>query len=92
MTTTRLITVLATSLVLTAAALPARATNNAEAGYDLTMAKMDADKDGMVSKKEFLDTMARVWDMKAKKMAMKGDKMAFDAFEREIMMYLKAGA
>jgi len=88
MTTNRLIAALATCVLLTAAALPARA--NPEAGYDLTMT-MDANKDGMVSKKEFLDRMAKIWDMKAKKMNLKDDKMAPDIFEQQILMYLKAG-
>ncbi len=29
----------------------------------LQMDKVDANKDGMVSKKEFMDAMARTWDM-----------------------------
>ena len=31
--------------------------------YYLQMDKVDANKDGMVSKKEFMDAMARTWDM-----------------------------
>ena len=31
--------------------------------FYLQMDKIDANKDGMVSKKEFMDAMARTWDM-----------------------------
>ena len=31
--------------------------------YYLQMPRIDADKDGTVSKKEFMDAMARTWDM-----------------------------
>ena len=88
MRTNPLITALATSLLLSAAALPARAADEAE----VTMAKADANKDGMVSKKEFLSTMSRLWDAKARKAAMKGDKMPVDVYEREILMAMRSGA
>jgi hypothetical protein len=32
--------------------------------YTLQMDRVDANKDGMVSKKEFMDAMARTWDMR----------------------------
>jgi hypothetical protein len=44
----------------------------------------------MVSKKEYMDMMSMAWDMNAKKMGVKGDKMT-DAQFKEILMYLKAG-
>jgi hypothetical protein len=56
----------------------------------MSMKMMDKDKDGMVSKKEFMDMMSMAWDMNARKMAVKGDKMTPDQF-KEVMMYLKAG-
>jgi Ca2+-binding EF-hand superfamily protein len=56
----------------------------------MSMKMMDKDKDGMVSKKEFMDMMSMAWDMNAKKMAAKGDKMTTDQF-KEVLMYLKAG-
>jgi hypothetical protein len=56
----------------------------------MSMKMMDKDKDGMVSKKEFMDMMSMAWDMNAKKMAVKGDKMTADQF-KDVMMYLKAG-
>jgi hypothetical protein len=56
----------------------------------MAMKMMDKNKDGMVSKKEYLDMMSMAWDMNAKKMGVKGDKMTPDQF-KEILMYLKAG-
>lgn len=56
----------------------------------MAMKMMDKNKDGMVSRKEFLDMMAMSWDMNAKKMGVKGDRMTQDQFQ-EILMYLKAG-
>ena len=41
----------------------------------MKMAMMDKNKDGMVSKAEYLDMMAKVWDMKAKEMKVKSDMM-----------------
>lgn len=54
------------------------------------MKAMDKNKDGMVSKKEFLDMMSQAWDMNAARMGVKG-AMTPDQF-KEILMYLKAGA
>lgn len=56
----------------------------------MSMKMMDKNKDGMVSKKEFLDMMAMSWDMNARKMGVKGDKMTRAQFD-EVLMYLKAG-
>jgi len=56
----------------------------------MSMKMMDKNKDGMVSKKEFMDMMSMAWDMNAKKMGVKGDNMTGDQFH-EILMYLKAG-
>jgi len=56
----------------------------------MSMKMMDKNKDGMVSRQEFLDMMAMTWDMNAKKMGVKGDKMTQAQFG-EILMYLKAG-
>ena len=58
--------------------------------FMMSMKGMDRNHDGMVSKKEFLDMMAMTWDMNAKKMGVKGDRMTQDQFQ-EILMYLKAG-
>jgi hypothetical protein len=56
----------------------------------MSMKMMDKNNDGMVSKKEFMDMMSMAWDMNAKKMGVKGDKMT-DAQFKEILMYMKAG-
>jgi hypothetical protein len=56
----------------------------------MSMKMIDKNKDGMVSKKEFIDMMNMTWDMNAKKMGAKGDVMTPDQF-KEILMYLKAG-
>lgn len=46
------------------------------------MERMDKNKDGMVSKAEFIEMMGKVWDMKAKEMAVKGDKMSADEMKK----------
>jgi Ca2+-binding EF-hand superfamily protein len=56
----------------------------------MSMKMIDKDKDGMVSKKEFMDMMSMAWDMNAKKMGVKGDKMKAEDFT-QLMQYLKAG-
>ncbi len=56
----------------------------------MSMKMIDKNKDGMVSKKEFMDMMDKTWEMNAKKMGAKGDAMTPDQF-KEILMYLKAG-
>jgi hypothetical protein len=56
----------------------------------LSMARMDMNKDKMISKAEFLAMMAKVWDMKAKEMKLKAD-LATEAEMRMILQYLSAG-
>ena len=56
----------------------------------MSMKMIDKDKDGMVSKKEFMDMMSMAWDMNAKKMGVKGDKMKAEDFT-QLLQYLKAG-
>lgn len=41
----------------------------------MKMVMMDTNKDGMVSKAEYLAMMTKIWDMKAKEMKVKGDMM-----------------
>jgi Ca2+-binding EF-hand superfamily protein len=53
--------------------------------------RIDKNKDGMVSKAEFLEMMGKVYDMKAKEMKVKGGKMTPADFE-QVLMYLKAGS
>jgi hypothetical protein len=87
----RITALIATTLALSAS-LPALAETEADMSFDgmVAMKRMDKNKDGMVSKQEYLETMAKVWDMKAKKMNVKGDRMSLEDF-KEILMYLKAG-
>ncbi|MEP6790630.1 MAG: EF-hand domain-containing protein [Ramlibacter sp.] len=56
----------------------------------MSMKMMDKNKDGMVSKQEFMDMMSMAWDMNYKKMAGKANMMD-DAQMKQFLMYLKAG-
>lgn len=56
----------------------------------MSMKMIDKNKDGMVSKKEFMDMMTMAWEMNYKKMGGKGDMMT-DAQFKELLMYLRAG-
>ena len=78
-----------------AASAPAFAAGPASAEYYpfaeiMSMKMIDKNKDGMVSKKEFMDMMTMAWEMNAKKMGAKADMMS-DAQFKEFLMYLKAG-
>ena len=81
---------LATSML--AATGVARAENMDDMRFgDLMAAKMmDKNKDGMISKAEFMDMMGKMWDAKAKKMGIKGGKMTISEFD-EILKYMRAG-
>ena len=84
------------TLALAAAALcgTGSALAAGEAGEFYTMSEimgmkmMDKNKDGMVSKKEFMDMMSLAWDMNAKKMAVKGDKMTEQQF-KDMLTYIQ---
>lgn len=84
-----------TLVILALAALPLAV--SAETFEDMSfdgmmkMPMLDANKDGKVSKKEFLDMMGKMWDAKMKKMSVAGDAVS-EAQMREILMYLKAGS
>jgi hypothetical protein len=56
-----------------------------------TIKMMDKNKDGMVSKAEFLEMMGKVYDMKAKQMKSKGGVMSSIEFD-EFAKYLRAGS
>jgi hypothetical protein len=43
---------------------------------------VDKDKDGMVSKAEFVALMTKAWDMKSKEMKVKQDKMTAEEFKK----------
>jgi hypothetical protein len=55
-----------------------------------TVKMMDKNKDGMVSKAEFLEMMGKVYDMKAKQMKSKNGVMSSIEFD-EFAKYLRAG-
>ena len=84
MKTQRWIIMLAATLALSTLGTAARAENQDDNSFSgmFTLARMDTDKDGMVSKAEFLAMMAKVWDMKAKEMKVKGDKMTMEDFKK----------
>ena len=57
----------------------------------VSMKMMDKNKDGMVSKKEYMGMMEMAWDMNDKKMGVKGDMMTGEQFT-QFQKYLMAGA
>jgi hypothetical protein len=75
-----LMTVVALGLTLSTvgtlahAQMPSPAEDNSFSGM-LAMAKMDTNKDGKISKAEYLAMMGKIWDMKAAEMKVKGDMM-----------------
>jgi hypothetical protein len=93
MKTQHIIATLATSIALGLGSGAALAETAADMSFDgmIAMPRIDKNKDGMVSKKEFMDMMSAVWDEKAKKMNVKFDRMSAEDF-RQIVMYLKAGS
>ena len=83
---------LASTILASGTALAAGPTNSEYYPFAeiMSMKMIDKNKDGMVSKKEFMDMMTMAWEMNAKKMGVKGDMMS-DAQFKEVLMYLKAG-
>jgi len=71
-------------------ALRAETMEDMRFGDIATMKMMDKNKDGMVSKAEFLEMMGKVYDMKAKQMKSKGGVMSSVEFD-EFTKYLRAG-
>lgn len=92
MSTQRLIATLTTALALGAFAAVAHAETSDDNSFSgmFKMERLDKNKDGMVSKEEFMAMMGKVYDMKAKEMKAKGGKMS-DADFKQVLMYLKAG-
>jgi hypothetical protein len=87
-------TALATLVAACALAAPmarAETMDDMRFGDIATMKMMDKNKDGMVSKAEFLEMMGKVYDMKAKKMKSKGGVMSSIEFD-EFAKYLRAGS
>ena len=89
----RFIAIGATLLALGSFSTASLAQTHEDMSFDgmVKMAMMDKNKDGMVSKQEFMDTMTKIWEMKAKQMKVKGDMMSPEDF-KQILMYLKAGS
>ena len=58
----------------------------------MSMKMIDKDKDGMVSKKEYMDMMTKAWEMNATKMGVKGDKMSAEQFKQLLKYMETAGA
>lgn len=58
------------------ASLPARADSHDTMNFEMVMKMADKNKDGMVTRAEFLEAMGKAYDMKMTKMkSMKDDKM-----------------
>jgi Ca2+-binding EF-hand superfamily protein len=90
--TTRSTTLAALAAAVALAAPLARAENmdDMRFGDVATVKMMDKNKDGMISKAEFLEMMGRLYDMKAKKMRSKGGVMSSIEFD-EFARYMRAG-
>ena len=86
------IILLGTSLALATMAGAARAETPDDFSFSgmARMERMDKNKDGMVSRAEFLEMMGKVYDMKAKEMKAKGGMMS-SADLKQFLMYLRAG-
>lgn len=89
----RLIAILSTAIALGALGTAARAQTAEDNSFSgmVKMERMDKNKDGMVSKAEFMDMMGKAYDMKAKEMKSKGGMMSSEDF-KQFLMYLRAGA
>jgi Ca2+-binding EF-hand superfamily protein len=87
------LTAIAISTLLAGATTAARAEtmDDMRFGDLMTTKMMDKDKDGMVSRAEFLDMMGKMWDAKAKKMGAKNNRMTIAEFD-EVLKYMRAGA
>ena len=82
---------LTTALLASVPLVRAETMDDMKFGDIMTPKMMDTNKDGMVSRQEFLDMMGKMWDAKAKKMNVKGGKMTMTEWN-EVAMYLKAGS
>lgn len=79
----KLLPLMAISFALVAGSTAARAETNDDVSFSgmFKMEMMDKNKDSMVSKSEFMAMMGKAWDMKAKDMKLKGDKMSDTEFK-----------
>jgi Ca2+-binding EF-hand superfamily protein len=84
--------VIATATAFAGLSGPARAQEGTQDDFMLffKMKMIDADKDGMVSKKEFMAMMEKAYDMKAKAMGAKGG-MITEAQMKEFLKSLYVG-
>lgn len=81
-------TMTAFALCMGAVSAPARA-DQGDLDFNKIFAMADADRNGMVNKKEFMEAMSKAFDMKMAKMKtmkdssmmMKGDAMTKDGFK-----------
>ena len=89
-TSQALLATLFTALALGAGAARAESMDDNSFSGMFKMERLDKNKDGMVSKAEFIEMMGKVWDMKAKEMKLKADKANAKEIE-QILMYLHAG-
>ena len=85
-----LLAALAATLALAAGAARAESMDDNSFSGMFKLERMDKNKDGMVSKAEFMEMMGQLWDMKAKEMKLKADKANAKEIE-QILMYLRAG-
>ena len=92
MKTQRFVAALSAAVLLSTAMTAARAEKDDDMSFSgmFKMDRIDKNKDGMVSKAEFLAMMGKVYDMKAKEMKSKGGMMN-SADYQQVLMYLKAG-
>ena len=76
--------ILATSVALGGFGIAAHAETDDDMSFSgmFKVDRIDGNKDGMVSKAEFLAMMGKVWDMKAKEMKVKSDKMSPEEFRK----------
>jgi len=67
----KLLSILSTAAAVAAFAVPAHAQGSRSEDMlrHFQMSMIDGNKDGFVSKKEFVDTMSRIWDMEMSDMA-----------------------
>lgn len=77
----KLLPVLATAAIVSAFAVSAHAQGSRSEDMlrHFQMSMIDANKDGFVGKKEFVDTMSRMWDMQMSDMAKAGGGDAMKA-------------
>jgi Ca2+-binding EF-hand superfamily protein len=80
------------SFALVVGSTAVRAETNDDASFSgmFKMEMMDKNKDGMLSKAEFLAMMGKAWDMKAKEMKVKGGMMS-DVDFKAFMGFLSRG-